>query len=325
MRTPVALALALICAMTPGLAPALTGVQTGVQTEGPVGAQSEMQTKLKTEVKTEVTTEARTGSAWTDHGFRVLERRPQSRRLFVQGLEIHGDDLYMSTGRFGASQLLRFRLADGALEASVDLPGNLWGEGLTLLGDDIYQLTWKAGRLLVFHRESLDFRRQLALPGEGWGITHNGTVLIYSDGSHLLHFLDPRGGQRLGSIAVTLGGEPLPCLNELEWIDGRIWANVWLTDRIVMIDPASGAVDGMIDLGGLLPEHERDRQTDVLNGIAYDADSGDLWVTGKLWPWRYRIALQPPPPPPLSQSAGPLQYNTEPAPVGCVPYQLFTE
>jgi glutamine cyclotransferase len=264
-------------------------------------------------------------AAWSEHGFRVLERRPQSRELFVQGLEIHGDRLYMSTGRYGASQLLRFRLADGALEAGVSLPPDLWGEGLTLLGDDIYQLTWKAGRLLVFHRESLDFRRELSLPGEGWGVTHDGTALIYSDGSHLLHYLDPRSGERLGSVGVTLGGRPLPCLNELEWIDGRIWANVWLTDRIVMINPRDGTVEGLIDLAGLLPAQDRRRQTDVLNGIAYDSDRGDLWVTGKLWPWRYRIELLPPAPPPLSQSAGPIQYNAGPAPVGCVPYQLFTE
>ncbi len=261
----------------------------------------------------------------TDYGYRILERKPQPRDLFVQGLEFHGDYLYVSTGRYGLSSLLRYRFAEGSPPQGLRLPTQLWGEGLTLLGEDVYQLTWKARRLLVFHRESLDFRRQVSLPGQGWGLTNNGRELVYTDGSDLLHYLDPASGERLGSVAVRDNGRPLPCLNELEWIDGRIWANVWTSDHIVMINPYTGEVEGRVDLAGLLPDDERVPGTDVLNGIARNPADGAVWVTGKLWPWLYRIELQPAAPPPLSPPEGPIQYNQDPQPQQCVPFQYPTE
>ncbi len=261
-----------------------------------------------------------TAAAPTVHGYRVEERRPLPPGLFIQGLEIRDGSLYVSTGRYGRSRLLRFALDGIAPEQGLRLPADLWGEGLTLFGDEIFQLTWKARRLLVFHRETLDFRREIALPGEGWGITGDGERLIYSDGSNLLHYLRPGDGRLLGSVPVTLDGRPLPCLNELEWVQGRVWANVWLTDYLVMINPRSGVVDGIVDLSGLLPARERRRDTDVLNGIARDPADGAIWVTGKHWPWLYRVALEPPAPEPLSPEDRPIQYNQASEPTKCIPY-----
>lgn len=226
-------------------------------------------------------------------GYRVLERKPLPRGLFVQGLQIVDDTLYVSTGLYGKSRLLRYRLADGAPLDERRLHPRLFGEGLTVFGEQVFQLTWRARRLLVYEREDLSPRPAFALPGEGWGLTDNGGELIYTDGSHYLHFLDPASGQRLRSIAVTEQGQPLNYLNELEYIDGKVWANVWQTDRIVIIDPQSGEVNASVDLSGLLPVAERRADTDVLNGIARNPADGGLWVTGKNWRWLYRIELVP--------------------------------
>jgi glutamine cyclotransferase len=230
----------------------------------------------------------------TDYGYRVLDQKPQPRDHFVQGLQIVDGKLYVSTGRYGESRLLRYNFADSRLEGGRKLHPRLWGEGLTVLGDTLYQLTWRARLLLVYDRPDLDYRESFALPGEGWGITHNGRELIYSDGSHRLHYLAPDSGEYLRSITVTENGMPVPELNELEWVDGAIWANVFRTDRIVIIDPNTGAVTGGIDLTGLLPAAERRPDTSVLNGIAVDPADDGIWVTGKRWPWIYRIELVEP-------------------------------
>ncbi len=226
-----------------------------------------------------------------DYGYRVLDRKPQPRDHFVQGLQIVDGKLYVSTGRYGESRLLRYNFAENRLEGGRKLHPQLWGEGLTVLGDTLYQLTWRARLLLVYDLPTLDYREKFTLPGEGWGITHNGRELIYSDGSHRLYYLAPETGQRLRSISVTENGIPVPELNELEWVDGAIWANVFRTDRIVIIDPRTGVVTGGIDLTGLLPAADRRPDTSVLNGIAVDPADDGIWVTGKRWPWLYRIEL----------------------------------
>lgn len=223
----------------------------------------------------------------------VIERKPQSRANFVQGLEIRDGYLYVSAGNYGESRLLRYRLADGQVDASRDLAERLFAEGLTILGEHVYQLTWQNKAMLVYRKSDLEYQRWLPLMGEGWGLTNNGEELIYSDGSAQLHFLSPDDARRLRSITVTERGRPLALLNELEWIDGAIWANIWGSDRIVVIDPASGEVTASIDLRGLLPAQEYRPGTDVLNGIARDPADGAIWVTGKRWPWLYRIELQP--------------------------------
>jgi glutamine cyclotransferase len=230
------------------------------------------------------------GLAVEQYTYKVLERKPQTRDHWVQGLEIVDGQLYVSTGRHGQSRLIRYQFDSGEVDILRHLPRQIFAEGLTVLGDTVYQLTWRNRALLVWDRETLESRSWLPLSGEGWGLTHNGTQLIYSDGSDKLHFMSPDTGHISHSVTVTEAGKALHRLNELEYIEGKVWANVWQTDRIVTIDPISGKVLASIDLSGLLPQEER-RGTDVLNGIAHNPADGAIWVTGKLWPWIYRIEL----------------------------------
>jgi glutamine cyclotransferase len=224
---------------------------------------------------------------------KVIDQKPQPRENFVQGLEILDGYLYVSVGNYGESRLLRYHFADGQVDATRDLDKRFFAEGLTVLGDNIYQLTWRNRAMLVYRKSDLEFQHGLPLKGEGWGLTNNGTELIYSDGSAQLHFMSPDKARILRSITVTEQGRPITLLNELEWIEGAIWANIWHSDRIVIIDPVSGEVTASIDLRGLLPPAEYRPGTDVLNGIAHNPADGSIWVTGKRWPWLYRIELQP--------------------------------
>lgn len=226
-------------------------------------------------------------------GYRVLEQKPQDRANFVQGLEIQDGLLYVSTGNYGRSRLRRYDLDSGELQVDRRLHPRLFGEGLTLLGDRIYQLTWREGMLLEFSRDEMQPLGWHPIPGLGWGLTNDGKHLIYTDGGDRLHYMDPASRLILRSVRVTENGSPLAGLNELEWVDGKIWANIYQTDRIVIVEPDSGIVTASIDLSGLLPADQRRPDTDVLNGIARDPASGDIWVTGKHWPWLYRIELVP--------------------------------
>jgi len=232
-------------------------------------------------------------SSLQQYTVRVTDRKPQPRENFVQGLEIRDGYLYVSVGNYGASQLLRYHFADGTTDVARKLHPGIFAEGLTVFGDHVYQLTWRNSVMLVYRKSDLQFQRALPLAGEGWGLTNNGTDLIYSDGSEKLFFMAPDTATILRTISVTEQGRPVTHLNELEWIDSAIWANVWQSDRIVIIDPLSGAVTANIDLRGLLPSAEYRQGTDVLNGIARDASDGAVWVTGKRWPWIYRIELVP--------------------------------
>lgn len=226
-------------------------------------------------------------------GIRIIDRKPQDRSFFVQGLEIHAGQMYLSAGRYGESRLVRYDFDTGKPGAVLALHPSLFAEGVTVLGDRVYQLTWKTGIVLVYNRDDLKLLEYFRIPGEGWGMTNNGTGIIYSDGSSQLHTLSPDSQRITRSVTVTENGIPLTQLNELEWIDGKIWANVWRTDRIVVIDPESGEVSASIDLSGLLPAEERQPGTGVLNGIARDSRDGGIWVTGKRWPWQYRIETVP--------------------------------
>lgn len=226
-------------------------------------------------------------------GYEILERLPQPRENFVQGLQIVGDTLYMSTGGYGTSKLREYAFPSMRLGREFQLPDSLFGEGLTRLGERIFQLTWRAGRLLVYDAPSLKLLQSAKIPTEGWGITSDGESLIYSDGSHRLYWLDPQTLTQQREVSVTLNDRPLPKLNELEWIRGEIWANVWGANQLVRIDPESGAVTSIIDLRGLLDPADRAPDTDVLNGIAWDDATEALWVTGKRWPWIYRIEVKP--------------------------------
>jgi glutamine cyclotransferase len=238
-----------------------------------------------------------TANAVQQYSYKILEQKVLAPHTHVQGLEIIDGQLYASSGGWGKSRLLRFDFASGELETERKMDPRLWAEGLTVMGDKVYQLTWRAGLLLVYNKGDLTGVERMRIPGEGWGITNDGAQLIYSDGSDRLFFLSPAEHRITHAISVTEAGRPVTRLNELEWIDGRIWANVWQTNRVIIIDPASGNVEGSINLQGLLPVMQRpadmNPSDDVLNGIARNPADGGIWVTGKNWPRLYRIELVP--------------------------------
>ena len=223
------------------------------------------------------------------YGYRVLERKPLGRENFVQGLEIVGNHLYLSSGLYGLSRLRRYDFDTGQLLLERPLDPRLFAEGVTVLGDKVYQLTWRSQLGLIYLRDTLTPLQLFQIPGEGWGLTNDGKQLIYSDGSAQLYFVDPDAMTLTRTLAVTENGSPLPFLNELEWIEGRVWANEWRSNRLVVINPETGAVEESISLHGLLSPEEYRADTDVLNGIAVDQRDGSIWVTGKRWPWLYRI------------------------------------
>ena len=227
--------------------------------------------------------------------YRVVAAYPHDPDAFTQGLVVSDGELYEGTGRTGQSTLRRVELETGAVLQSRDLPDDLFGEGVAVLDGRIYQLTWRNGLAFAYDRETFDPLQTFAYDGEGWGLTTDGERLIMSDGSDKLVFRDPATFAVLGSVAVRDGTAPVSMLNELEYIDGQVWANVWQTDRIARIDPATGRVTGWLDLTDLLPADDRPEDPDgVLNGIAYDARAERVFVTGKLWPALFEIELLPP-------------------------------
>lgn len=216
----------------------------------------------------------------------VINTYPHDPAAFTQGLVFHQGQLYEGTGRNGESSLRKVELESGTVQQRVMLPTQHFGEGITILNDKVYQLTWQTHLGLVYDLASLKQVQSFYLPGEGWGITHDGARLIISDGTSFLRFFDPATLKETGRVQVTEDGTPLERLNELEYVDGQVWANVWYTDFIVKIDAATGEVVGKLDLSGLNQQRAAD---DVLNGIAWDAESGRLFVTGKLWSQLYEI------------------------------------
>ena len=225
--------------------------------------------------------------------YRVIDQAPQSRTAFVQGFTFDDGDVLLSTGGYGESLLQRIDTETHRVMQQEALPRRYFGEGVAVSDDRILQLTWRSGVVLVRDRTSLKVIGQFQRSGESWGITRSPSHLVISDGSATLSFYHPAAFELSHRLDVSEAGKPLPLLNELEWIDGLIWANVWYQDRIVAIDPISGEVLASLDLTGLLPRSERALNTDVLNGIAYDPRSDAIWVTGKRWPWRYRIEILP--------------------------------
>jgi len=223
-------------------------------------------------------------------GFKVVHSYPHDPDAFTQGLFFHEGFLYEGTGLRGRSSIRKVELETGKVVQQVDLPGEVFGEGITLWGDRIIGLTWQEGIAFVLDLKTFKLWRKFNYAGEGWGLTHNDRELIMSDGTPELRFLDPLSFKELRRVKVTADGRPIDELNELEWVDGEVYANIWQTDRIARINPKTGAVTGWIDLTGLLPM--RRSGDDVLNGIAYDAKTRRLFVTGKLWPKLFEIQLQ---------------------------------
>ena len=226
-------------------------------------------------------------------GFEVVNAYPHDPEAFTQGLLWADDRLYESTGLQGRSSLRRVRLETGVVEQRVDLPPNIFAEGLAAIDVRLIQLSWQNELGFVYGRRDLFHIDTIELKGrEGWGLTSDGCSLIASDGTALLRYLDAKTYQTTRTLSVTFGGTPLDQLNELEWIGAEIWANVWQTQLIARIDPGDGHVKSWIDLSDLPSGAAADRPADVLNGIAWDADGKRLFVTGKLWPKLYEIRVK---------------------------------
>lgn len=223
--------------------------------------------------------------------YRVVRSYPHDPGAFTQGLTVDQGELFEGTGRRERSFLRRVDRVTGAVLQQHALAGRFFGEGITIFGDRIIQLTWKAGIGFVYDKKSLALIRTFSYSGEGWGLTHDGASLIMSDGTPTLRFLDPRSFAEIHCIKVVDPSGPVAGLNELEYVEGKLYANVWQTDRIAVIDPESGRVTAWLDLAGLLDPIPPGKPVDVLNGIAYDAKARKLYVTGKLWPRLFEIEV----------------------------------
>lgn len=226
--------------------------------------------------------------------YTVVNTYPHDPQAFTQGLIYVDGVLYEGTGLYGQSSLRRVDLETGSVLQRYDLPAQFFGEGITLAGDRIIQLTWQSNVGFVYDKDSFELLGEFQYPTEGWGITHDGARLIMSDGTANLYFRDPETFAEIGRVTVQDDSGPVVRLNELEYIDGEVYANIWQTDRIARIDPQTGRVTAWIDLTGLLSAEDRQEPVDVLNGIAYDAANDRLFVTGKLWPKLFEIELIPP-------------------------------
>ena len=225
------------------------------------------------------------------YGYRVVNVYPHDRQAYTQGLIWCDGFLYEGTGLNGASSLRKVRLETGRVIEQRSLDREYFGEGITEWGGRLLQLTWNSQKGFIYDRAGLKPRGTFRYPGEGWGLTHDGRRLIMSDGTAALRFLDPKTLRETGRLNVNEGGTPLTELNELEFVRGEIFANIYRTDAIARISPQTGNLTGWIDLRGLLPEVDRLIPVDVLNGIAYDAAANRLFVTGKLWPKLFEIEL----------------------------------
>jgi glutamine cyclotransferase len=221
---------------------------------------------------------------------RIVAAYPHDPAAFTQGLAIADGRLYEGTGQYGGSSLRRVDLATGRVEKIRALNSRYFGEGIAILDGRIYQLTWQNGVAIVYDLDTFDVVKTFPYEGEGWGLTHDGTHLILSDGSAVLRYLDPGSFAVVRTIEARETGVPIVRLNELEYVAGEIWANVWYDDRIVRISPKDGTVLGWIDLAKLYPAAVRGPEA-VLNGIAYDAAADRLFVTGKNWPQLFEIEL----------------------------------
>jgi glutamine cyclotransferase len=218
----------------------------------------------------------------------VVARYPHDPNAFTQGLIFLDGALYESTGRRGQSSLRRVELATGRVERFVPLEPRYFGEGLTEFEGRLIQLTWESGVGFVYALADFSLEERFRYEGEGWGLTHDGERLIMSDGTATLRFLDPADFRVIGTLPVTEDGLPVANLNELEYIDGEVWANLWTEDHVVRIDPDTGQVVGRIDLGALYPAAQRPGDA-VVNGIAWDEAGDRIFVTGKLWPAIFEV------------------------------------
>ncbi|MEM9705517.1 MAG: glutaminyl-peptide cyclotransferase [Pseudomonadota bacterium] len=222
---------------------------------------------------------------------RIVEAFPHDRSAFTQGLFFVGDALYETTGQRGRSTLRRVNLSTGDVEQQHEFTDAIFAEGSTAVGDLIFSISWTSGVAFVFDRKTFRELRRHTYQGQGWGLAYDGLRLVMSDGSARLRFFDPVTFEETGSVDVTINGRPLDRLNELEFVDGLIFANVWMSDAIVQINPNTGDIVGLIDARQLTPPGLA--REAVLNGIAYKPDQKKLYLTGKNWPSLFEVALEP--------------------------------
>lgn len=215
----------------------------------------------------------------------VLQKIPHDTTAFTQGLELVDGVLYEGTGLEGQSTMRALDPSTGNVQKKVDLPPDFFGEGITVVGDTIWQITWQNGVAIERDRKTLDELRRVRYEGEGWGICDDGQRLVMSDGTAKLTFRDPKTFAETGSVQVSRDGKPLTQLNELECVGGKVWSNVWKTDEIVRIEPSTGLVTNTYDLSSLKPQGD----VDVLNGIAHVPGTNEFLVTGKNWPTIFRV------------------------------------
>jgi glutamine cyclotransferase len=225
-------------------------------------------------------------------GYAVVRAWPHSRSAFTEGLAFFDGTVLESTGLNGHSTLAKIDLATGRRLQTVTMPEEFFGEGMTVLNGRVYQLTWKNQKGFIYDVGTLKVVGTFAYGGEGWGLTTDGQALIMSDGSNRLRFLDPATFAVIRTIDVRAHGRPVSRLNELEYVDGEIYANVWGTEFVLRIDPQSGIIRSEIDFVGILPSSDRRKDTDVMNGIAYDAARDRLFVTGKNWPSLFEVRVK---------------------------------
>ncbi len=225
------------------------------------------------------------------NGYRVVESYDHDPANFTEGLDLEGEILYEGTGLYGQSRLIKRNLASGEILGSINVGSEYFAEGVTVLKGEVFQATYTSRICFVYDAETLASRRTFNYATEGWGLTDDGGALIMSDGSSNMYFMDPSTGRVEKTLEVRDDQGPVGSLNELEYVDGQIYANIWKTDVIAIISATSGEVEGWVDLTGLKPSENE--QADVLNGIAFDTQTGYLLVTGKRWPYLYKIELVP--------------------------------
>ena len=250
----------------------------------------------KVEEVREVAEAAPTAPEWKAHamlGYEVIRELPHDAGAFTQGLLLSDGDWIESTGGYGTTSIRRVERETGKVLLKKDLPEEFFGEGVAEMGGKLYQLTWQNQKGFVYDEKTLEPLGDFKYEGEGWGLTGDGQSLILSDGSDRLRYLDPKDFRVWRELRVTFNGKPVNLLNELEYIEGEIFANVWHNEVILRIRPTDGVVVGVIDLTGIDAKEKRLDREHVLNGIAYDSEAKELFITGKCWPKIYQIRLVP--------------------------------
>jgi glutaminyl-peptide cyclotransferase len=232
------------------------------------------------------------------YGYDVIKSYPHDGRAFTQGLVYHDGFLYESTGQYGESTLRKVEIETGKVLQKHDVPREFFAEGIAMLNGRIYQLTWQSGVGFEYDENEFKLQREFRYSGEGWGLTTDGKLLYQSDGTHVIRVINPDKYETVRTVVVKLeDGRPLMSINELEWVKGEIWANVWHSERIgkpnhiARIDPESGKLLGWIDLSGISPDDSARGSENTLNGIAYDEKEDRIFVTGKNWKKLFEIKL----------------------------------